>query len=99
MKVTDIQRLKEARRPVAPSRPMREPNPAHEAYRDARQQIRTAINELNSILGKYFDMGERYDNPDQDTLQRLGKAASMVENATHVLAAGTPHDKPDPMDV
>lgn len=98
MKVTEIKRLKEARRPAATPAPTREPNHAHEAYRESRQQIRTAINELNSILGRYFDMGDRYDNPDEDTLQRLGKAASMVENATHVLAAGTPHDKQDPMD-
>jgi hypothetical protein len=69
-----------------------------ELYRDSREHIRESINHLNRILGSHYDRGPRYEHPDRDTLHRLAKAASIVDNAAHTLAAGTPDDKQDPMD-
>jgi len=70
-----------------------------ELYRDSLEHIRQSINHLNRILSAHYYRGPRYDRPDRDTLARLARAASMLDNAAHVLAAGTPDDKQDPMDV
>lgn len=70
-----------------------------ELYRDSREHIRQSINHLNRILVTHYDNGPRYQHPDRDTLTRLARAASIIDNAAHTLAAGTPDDKQDPMDV
>jgi hypothetical protein len=70
-----------------------------ELYRDARQHVRDAVNHLNFILVKHYDRGPRYETPDRDTLTRLARAASMLDNVNHALAAGTSDDKADAMDV
>jgi hypothetical protein len=71
---------------------------AYERYRDVREHARTALNHANRILATHYDRGPRYEKPDNDTLVRLARFASAVDNATHIIAAGTPDDKQDPMD-
>ena len=66
---------------------------SREQWREQRQHVRDAINHLNMVLANNYDRGPRYETPDHDTLVRLARAADMLDNVGHVLAAGTTDDK------